>query len=112
LKLEEQWHIGTRDVGAASSARSIHSQSSHLHHRNHRSGESRSTPHSEGEGSAILLFIQLLPKLKAEGIRRIEAASWCFNDEAQKLFRCMGFGSKTVRFELDLIAPTPRSERF
>ena len=51
-----------------------------------------------GIGRALLL--NAVSTAKAEGIDRVEAASWSFNDDAHAVFERLGFVPKTTRFEL------------
>ena len=54
-----------------------------------------------GIGRALVL--QAIARgARAEGIQRVEATSWSFNEEAHEVFRHLGFTPKTVRFELEL----------
>jgi GNAT superfamily N-acetyltransferase len=51
-----------------------------------------------GIGRALLL--NAVSIAKAEGITRVEAASWSFNDGAHAVFARLGFVPKITRFEL------------
>ena len=55
-----------------------------------------------GIGRALVL--KAIAEVRAEGIQRVEATSWAFNEETQEVFRRLGFTPKTVRFELELPA--------
>jgi ribosomal protein S18 acetylase RimI-like enzyme len=50
------------------------------------------------------LVLKAIAEAKAEGIQKVEAASWSFNEETHDVFRRLGFAPKTVRFELDSLA--------
>jgi diamine N-acetyltransferase len=52
------------------------------------------------QGVARALLLNAISAARAEGIARIEAASWSFNDGAHEVFRRSGFVPKITRFEL------------
>jgi GNAT superfamily N-acetyltransferase len=52
-------------------------------------------------GIARSLVLKAIAEARAEGIQRVEAASWSFNEETHEVFRRLGFTPKTVRFELE-----------
>lgn len=52
-------------------------------------------------GVARALVLHAVSAARAEGIGRIEATSWSFNDGAHEVFRRSGFVPKIIRFELN-----------
>ena len=56
-------------------------------------------PSRRRRGIARALILNAVSWAKAEGIPRIEAASWSFNDGAHEMLRRLGFVPKTTRFE-------------
>lgn len=52
-------------------------------------------------GIARALVRTAVSTAKAEGIGRVEAASWAFNGAAHEVFRRLGFVPKITRFELN-----------
>jgi GNAT superfamily N-acetyltransferase len=52
-----------------------------------------------GIGRALVL--KAIAEARAEGIQRVEAVSWSFNEDTHAVFRRLGFAPKTVRFELE-----------
>jgi GNAT superfamily N-acetyltransferase len=57
-------------------------------------------PNRRRRGIGRALLLNALSTAKAEGISRVEATSWSFNDGAHAAFRRLGFVPKTTRFEL------------
>jgi len=58
-------------------------------------------PDRRRRGIARALVLAALSAAKAEGISRVEASAWAFNDDAHEMFRRLGFVPKVTRFELD-----------
>ena len=58
-------------------------------------------PDRRRRGIARALVLTAVSAAKSEGIGRVEASSWSFNDEAQEVFRRLGFVPKVTRFELN-----------
>ena len=58
-------------------------------------------PDRRRRGIARALVLTAISAVKAEGIDRVEATSWTFNDDAQEVFRRLGFVPKVTRFELN-----------
>ncbi|RPI52290.1 MAG: GNAT family N-acetyltransferase, partial [Acidobacteria bacterium] len=52
-----------------------------------------------GIGRALVL--RAIAEARAEGIQRVEASCWSFNDQAHEVFRRLGFAPKAVRYELE-----------
>jgi diamine N-acetyltransferase len=57
-------------------------------------------PNRRRRGIGRGLLLNAVSTARAEGISRVEAASWSFNDGAQAVFRRLGFVPKITRFEL------------
>ena len=51
-------------------------------------------------GIARALVLKAIAEAKAEGIHKVEATSWAFNEETHEVLRRLGFTPKVVRFEL------------
>jgi ribosomal protein S18 acetylase RimI-like enzyme len=58
-------------------------------------------PNHRKRGVGRALVTKAIAEARAEGIGKVEAAAWCFNGDAQEMFRRLGFTPKAVRFELD-----------
>ena len=58
-------------------------------------------PNYRRQGVARALVSKAITYAQEEGIDRIEASSWSFNQEAHCLFGHLGFVPKIIRFELD-----------
>ena len=63
-------------------------------------------PNCRRQGVGRSLVFHAIAYAKKEGIGRIEATSWSFNQEAHNLFGQLGFAPKIARFELNLAAAT------
>jgi GNAT superfamily N-acetyltransferase len=57
-------------------------------------------PNRRRRGIGRALVLNAVSTAKAEGITRVEAASWSFNEGAHAVFEQLGFVPKITRFEL------------
>jgi GNAT superfamily N-acetyltransferase len=57
------------------------------------------THRKRGVGRALIT--RAIAEARAEGIEKIEASAWCFNGDANEVFRRLGFVPKTMRFEFE-----------
>jgi len=58
-------------------------------------------PNHRKRGIARLLILTVIVNARGEGIHKIEATSWSFNEGTHEMLRRLGFAPKTVRFELE-----------